>query len=174
MVARAPLVCVHPFYQPVQGPSHRLVPALPLGEPLAHLSESLVPLPIRRRPSCHRCRTGPGDLPLERTFPFRASASGVAHAALCSWEVWTDDEADAAVRMTTHPEDTVSNFPRDMQWGQGLQLLEELEASTGLPVPFAVRAGEELELVVRFSHDMCVLQSELRRRGAPADPAPDA
>ena len=40
--------------------------------------------------------------------------------------------------------------------------------STGLPVPFAVHEGEELELVVRFSHDMCVLQCELRRTAAGA------
>ena len=27
--------------------------------------------------------------------------------------------------MTTHPEDTRTNFPRDMQWGQAIQLIED-------------------------------------------------
>lgn len=27
--------------------------------------------------------------------------------------------------MTTHPEDTRNNFPRDMQWGQAIQLIED-------------------------------------------------
>ena len=37
------------------------------------------------------------------------------------------------------------------------------------PVPFAVEAGEELELVIRFSEDSVVVQCELRRAG----PEPD-
>lgn len=62
-------------------------------------------------------RTGPNDMPLERTFSIRANASGVVHAVLCSWEVSAEEDPDLC--MTTHPEDTVANFPRDMQVRRG-------------------------------------------------------
>ena len=55
-----------------------------------------------------------------------------------------------------------------MQWGQGLQLLEDAEATStdGSPVPFRVTAGEWLDLVVRFSADSVVVQVMLQRAGA--------
>ena len=50
--------------------------------------------------------------------------------------------------MTTHPEDTRTNFPRDMQWGQGLQLIEDTSVDGAKPVPFVVQEGELLTLRV--------------------------
>jgi protein arginine N-methyltransferase 7 len=53
---------------------------------------------------------------------------------MMSWEVHGDEEK--AIAMSTDPEDTRDNFARDMQWGQGLQLLEDVAAGvkTGGPV----------------------------------------
>lgn len=40
--------------------------------------------------------------------------------------------------MTTHPEDTITNFPRDMQWGQAIQLIEDhMQASVDLNLDLA-------------------------------------
>eukprot|EP00746_Dinoflagellata_sp_MGD_P131351 gnl/MRDRNA2_/MRDRNA2_65142_c0_seq3.p1 gnl/MRDRNA2_/MRDRNA2_65142_c0~~gnl/MRDRNA2_/MRDRNA2_65142_c0_seq3.p1 ORF type:complete len:115 (+),score=30.40 gnl/MRDRNA2_/MRDRNA2_65142_c0_seq3:133-477(+) len=67
--------------------------------------------------------------------------------------------------MATHPDATLNNFPRDMQWGQGLQLIEDLAADPTAPgpVPFVVEEGELLELITRFSVDGRSLQFELTR-----------
>ena len=74
--------------------------------------------------------------------------------------------------MSTHPSDTLGNFPRDMQWGQGLQLIEDMEgASEGAaPKPFVVSEGEWLVLVTRFSSDGVTVQFQLERE-APSPPA---
>ena len=53
-----------------------------------------------------------------------------------------------------------------VQWGQGLQLIEDNEKADGAgggPVPFRVEAGEVLDLVVRFSADSVCLQFNLER-----------
>ena len=65
--------------------------------------------------------------------------------------------------MATHPDATRDNFPRDMQWGQGLQLIEDLAAKGDGPVPFVVAEGEELELTTRFSVDGVTMQFQLER-----------
>ena len=46
---------------------------------------------------------------------------------MASWEVYA---ADKALVMSTHPDATLDNFPRDMQWGQGLQLIEDMESQS--------------------------------------------
>ena len=70
---------------------------------------------------------------------------------------------------------TRDNFARDMQWGQGIQLLEDLDAealdavrnpggiSTRPPTPLVVKAGEQLRAAVRLSSDSVVLQFGVRR-----------
>ena len=70
--------------------------------------------------------------------------------------------------MSTHPSETLDNFPRDMQWGQGLQLIEDCDgASEGAaPKPFLVTAGEELVLVTRSSADGVTVQFPLEREGS--------
>jgi protein arginine N-methyltransferase 7 len=92
---------------------------------------------------------------------FVATASGVVHAVLATWEVHADESAGLA--MSTHPDDTLNNFPRDMQWGQGVQLIEDLASDGAAPVPFVVQAGEELTLVTRYSRDGVTLQFALER-----------
>ncbi len=93
-----------------------------------------------------------------------ATRTGTVHAVLASWEVY-DGEADELV-MSTHPDDTRDNFPRDMQWGQALQLIEDL-ACAGTrgqaPTPFRVTEGEALVLVTRYSVDGITMQFQLER-----------
>lgn len=42
--------------------------------------------------------------------------------------------------MTTHVEDTLDNFPRDMQWGQGVQLLEDYTKIESATPTFVIKA----------------------------------
>ena len=120
----------------------------------------------------------------ERRQRFRATAAGTVHAILASWEVHDGPGAGGGgggaaaaassppLTMSTHPSDTLGNFPRDMQWGQGLQLIEDMEgASEGAaPKPFVVSEGEWLVLVTRFSSDGVTVQFQLERE-APSPPA---
>merc|ERR1719352_1638781 len=95
-------------------------------------------------------------IPATKTFRLQALSDGIVHAVVASWEVWA---ADKAHRITTHPEDTKNEpwgFARDMQWGQGLQLVEDFDSAQSAdrcaaPKPFMVKKGEALLLTVRFS-----------------------
>jgi protein arginine N-methyltransferase 7 len=73
--------------------------------------------------------------------------------------------------MSTHPDATRDNFPRDMQWGQGLQLIEDLAGASAeaAPKPFNVTEGEWLVLVTRFSADGVTLQFQLERDAPSVD-----
>merc|ERR1712072_249879 len=98
------------------------------------------------------------DIPLVKTFRLEALHDGIIHAVVASWEVFGDSEKTH--RMTTHPEETKDapwGFARDMQWGQGLQLVEDFGPAqksnrNSPPEPFEVKAGEPLLLTVRFSN----------------------
>jgi len=99
----------------------------------------------------------PGVLGSTVTFNTQAKAGGVAHAVMCHWEVFGDTEETLC--MSTDPKHT--NFPRDMQWGQALQLLEDCgapQAANAPPAPLVVEAGDDLEMVVNFSEDNVVMQ----------------
>mmetsp|Transcript_43276 Transcript_43276/g.136722 ORF Transcript_43276/g.136722 Transcript_43276/m.136722 type:complete len:420 (-) Transcript_43276:205-1464(-) len=97
------------------------------------------------------------QIPATKTFRLEALRDGIVHAVVASWEVWSDSQKTH--RITTHPEDTRDEpwgFARDMQWGQGLQLVEDFDAASHsdrnrAPAPFVVKAGEVLMLTVRFS-----------------------
>lgn len=104
---------------------------------------------------------GPGSLPLEARFPIEAHESGVIHAAMCYWEVYSDRERSTV--MSTDPDATRDNFPRDMQWGQALQLIEDATADGTTPAPLRVEKGDKLELVARLSHDSAVMQFQVNR-----------
>jgi len=97
----------------------------------------------------------------ESRTTLRATRAGTVHAVMASWEVYAG-EADALC-MATHPDATLGNFPRDMQWGQGLQLIEDTSVDGAKPVPFVVQEGELLTLVTRYSVDGVTLQFELLR-----------
>lgn len=106
------------------------------------------------------CATAARDRP-----SLQASFTGTVHAILASWEVY-DDGSHGHV-MSTHPDETLKNFPRDMQWGQGLQLIEDMEVEGPAPIPFKVTAGEWLLLVTRFSVDGVTMQFQLERDTRP-------
>mmetsp|Transcript_7462 Transcript_7462/g.13359 ORF Transcript_7462/g.13359 Transcript_7462/m.13359 type:complete len:452 (+) Transcript_7462:37-1392(+) len=107
-----------------------------------------------------------------KEFRLTARSSGVIHAVVASWEVSSEDGAGNHLNMSTHHEDTKDppwGFARDIQWGQGLQLVEDADLSTcqdrySQPEPFTVEEGEELILTVRFqqpTRQTC--QFQLRR-----------
>eukprot|EP01006_Ploeotia_vitrea_P009944 TRINITY_DN25150_c0_g1_i1.p1 TRINITY_DN25150_c0_g1~~TRINITY_DN25150_c0_g1_i1.p1 ORF type:complete len:422 (-),score=73.72 TRINITY_DN25150_c0_g1_i1:464-1729(-) len=109
------------------------------------------------------------EMEIEKHFKIKAAKSGIVHAILLHWACYSDKEHTHV--MSTHPEATRDNFPRDMQWGQALQLIEDTrqpliqQTAAGeqveLPAPFVVTEGEELDITVRFSEDGVVVQFEL-------------
>ena len=107
----------------------------------------------------------PEDDDLERRYRVTALADGTVHAALFSWEVHSDVEKKYS--MTTHPEDTLDNFARDMQWGQAMQLIEDHTSPDvevcGCPVPLVVTAGELLDIVVKYSSNGVLIQTLVER-----------
>jgi len=118
--------------------------------------------------------------------------SGTIHAILASWEVYDGQQQPCGpsgsgtnnpngspsedLVMSTHPDATLHNFPRDMQWGQGLQLIEDLSKATAdaAPTPFVVTEGEWLVLVTRFSADGVTVQFQLEREGEKSTGPPAA
>eukprot|EP00747_Dinoflagellata_sp_TGD_P185745 gnl/TRDRNA2_/TRDRNA2_42442_c0_seq1.p1 gnl/TRDRNA2_/TRDRNA2_42442_c0~~gnl/TRDRNA2_/TRDRNA2_42442_c0_seq1.p1 ORF type:complete len:456 (+),score=95.19 gnl/TRDRNA2_/TRDRNA2_42442_c0_seq1:68-1435(+) len=116
-----------------------------------------------------------GLIPPSKTFRLEALHDGVIHAVVASWEVWSDKQKTH--RITTHPEDTKDEpwgFARDMQWGQGLQLVEDYDAAqksdrNDAPRPFTVKAGEPLLLTVRFSQPCRQTFQFTLRRELPCD-----
>jgi len=98
------------------------------------------------------------DIPLVKTFRLEALHDGIVHAVVASWEVFGDTERTH--RMSTHPEETKDapwGFARDMQWGQGLQLVEDFglaqkSSRNSPPQPFEVKKGDALLLTARFSN----------------------
>jgi protein arginine N-methyltransferase 7 len=104
---------------------------------------------------------GPESLPAERRLVVKAQASGTIHAVMCYWEVYSDRERTHV--MSTNPDDTRENFPRDMQWGQALQLVEDASQDEDRPIPLVVEEGDDLEILVRFSGDSAVMQFQVSK-----------
>ena len=134
--------------------------------------------------SCDFARDAPGDWKAEMEHLVTCSEAGTAHCVVLFWEATQGGpgtpswEGDDELMMSTDPRATRSHFARDMQWGQGIQLLEDLDAealdavrnpggiSTRPPTPLVVKAGEQLRAAVRLSSDSVVLQFGVRRAGA--------
>eukprot|EP00039_Didymoeca_costata_P027203 m.17746 g.17746 ORF g.17746 m.17746 type:complete len:367 (+) comp6098_c0_seq1:360-1460(+) len=100
-----------------------------------------------------------GCLPSEKRMRIKAQQSGTIHAIVAYWEV--DSDLEATHVMSTDPEKTKNNFPRDMQWGQAIQLVEDCSVEKSQPVPLVVSEGDELELLIRFSKDSAVMQFQI-------------
>jgi len=101
----------------------------------------------------------PGSLPLEKRIHVTCEKSGTIHCVMLFWEAYADRERTQV--MSTDPEATRDNFPRDMQWGQALQLVEDASKNEIRPVPLVVKEGDELEIIVRFSADSAVMQFQV-------------
>ena len=131
--------------------------------------------------SCDFARDAPGDWKAEMEHLVTCSEAGTAHCVVLFWEASQGGPGSApwegsdTLMMSTDPRATRDNFARDMQWGQGIQLLEDLDAealdavrnpggiSTRPPTPLVVKAGEQLRAAVRLSSDSVVLQFGVRR-----------
>uniref|UniRef100_A0A7S1MD08 Methyltransferase domain-containing protein n=1 Tax=Alexandrium catenella TaxID=2925 RepID=A0A7S1MD08_ALECA len=117
--------------------------------------------------------TEPHDIPRSMTFQVEAKHSGVVHAVVTTWEA--EAPGGGGPVLSTDYESTRGQpwgFFRDMQWGQGIQLVEDFDAAPRLasrgaappPVPFQVVEGERLALTVRLSHpDRMSIQFRLQR-----------
>eukprot|EP00668_Euglena_longa_P033221 GGOE01042760.1.p1 GENE.GGOE01042760.1~~GGOE01042760.1.p1 ORF type:complete len:412 (-),score=140.45 GGOE01042760.1:75-1310(-) len=101
----------------------------------------------------------PAHLPQEQRFEVVAEHTGTVHAVMLTWEAYAHD---GCAMISTDPSRTT--FQRDMQWGQALQLVEDLDAGDGtVPLPFTVTKGERVLVIVRYAEDRIVLQFQLRR-----------
>eukprot|EP00667_Euglena_gracilis_P010635 EG_transcript_10845 len=101
----------------------------------------------------------PAALAAEQRFVAVAERSGTIHAVMLTWEACAHDRC---AMISTDPARTT--FQRDMQWGQALQLIEDLEAGDGtVPVPFTVTEGERILVIVRYAEDRIVMQFQLKR-----------
>ena len=80
-------------------------------------------------------------------YRVRAERAGRLHAAVFSWEAYLD--VARGVTLSTHPEHTRNNTPRDVAWGHAVQLLEDAERNTAY---IAVKAGELLRVNVYFGN----------------------
>ena len=87
--------------------------------------------------------------------------SGVVHAVMAFWEA----ESEGAEVMSTHPDKTRDNLPRDMHWGQGIQLIEDMAVEGSVPAPFEVTEGVPVILSVRYSGNLVTMQFQLEREG---------
>jgi len=75
-------------------------------------------------------------------------ATGEGIALMYWWEVYLDEER--TIRISTHPNDTKGNIPRDLNWGQGLQLVESPDGwNKKYPSPFMVKkVGQRITLAI--------------------------
>jgi len=122
----------------------------------------------------------------QKYINFNATADGIAHCVLVFWQVSIGLGPNAAdwerpqhpLTMSTDPRSTINNFARDMQWGQAIQLLEDIHAAriaeqnnpqaalTRQPSLLTIQKGDSLHLGIRFSADSVVLQFELLHSSA--------
>jgi len=68
----------------------------------------------------------------ELTLTETCMDSGEAVGLIYWWELFLDKER--TIKVSTHPLETIGNIPRDLNWGQGLQLIEDPKTwNKGLP-----------------------------------------
>lgn len=117
--------------------------------PFKRLSE---PIPVL---TIDFATTKMGFAPVTKKFEITATESGTAHAMLLFWK-----STDEGLEMSTDPEDTKDNFPRDMQWGQALQLLDNNtdDYSAALPAPVVFTKGNKYSVKCNTSEDHVILQ----------------
>ena len=87
-----------------------------------------------------------------RGYRVVVARAGRLHAAVFSWEAYMGE--GRTVTLSTHPEETTGNLPRDVAWGHAVQILEDTSAAT----PYIdVSAGDELRVDVHFGEMSAVL-----------------
>jgi len=113
-------------------------------------------------------------IPRKHTVTLTALEDGRVDAVVTSWEMWADTARSR--RLTVHAEDTKSpswGFARDVVYGQGIQLVEELDAMNTnerdtAPKPFVVKKGEELLLTMHTSLHRDLIHFTLQRASSAA------
>ncbi|EPY37327.1 protein arginine N-methyltransferase 7 [Angomonas deanei] len=104
------------------------------------------------------CKNSSKDYRKKLPLHVTATESGTAHAWMYYWVAShpkTTAEGDRFV-MSTDPEDTLKNFPRDMQWGQALQLVDS-NADPKIPSPLAVEKGKSYDFNCSLSYDRVIM-----------------
>lgn len=101
-------------------------------------------------------KTNQGFTQLEREFRVKAIEDGTAHAILYYWTAF--ESADGNEIMSTAPWDTIDNFPRDMQWGQALQLVDAGKEGESEPTALVVKRDEEYSFMCCTSEDHVIVQ----------------
>jgi type III protein arginine methyltransferase len=99
-------------------------------------------------------KTNQGFSKLERELRVKAIDDGTAHAILFYWTAF--ESADGEI-MSTAPWDTLDNFPRDMQWGQALQLIDSGKEQSE-PTALEVKRDEEYSFMCCTSEDHVIVQ----------------
>lgn len=96
---------------------------------------------------------------LKKEFPVEltATADGTAHAWLYYWVA-----TDGAQIMSTNPADTRDNFPRDMQWGQAVQLIDE-GSNAQMPTVLVMEKGKPYTFRCSMSSDRVILHLQYIR-----------
>lgn len=89
----------------------------------------------------------------QKYFSVLPTVSGRAHAWLYFWKA---THPGCPKIISTSPIDTLHNFPRDLQWGQALQLVEKNITDT-MPTPLFLTEGEERQFVCYTSSDRVLL-----------------
>lgn len=101
------------------------------------------------------------SFPQEQSISICPTDSGVAHAWLYYWKA---SHPGCSKTISTAPQDTLNNFPRDMQWGQALQLIDGSTSldGGGMPVQLAVKKDEICKFSCHFSKDRVIMTIKYR------------
>lgn len=102
------------------------------------------------------------DLKRQLHLSIPATETATAHAWLFFFVVKdslkpTEGGGEEVLYMSTNPKDTVDNFPRDMQWGQALQLIDT-NRDPAMPCALHMEKGETYNFRCHFSEDCVVVQ----------------
>ena len=100
----------------------------------------------------------PDDVTIKSMHKIPILKTGTIHAVLASWESYSE----GAPVMSTHPSKTIDNFPRDMHWGQGIQLIEDRSVSEAVPAPLNVKEGDVVLLTAIFSKNLVTMQFDIK------------
>lgn len=126
--------------------------------PFKRLSE---PIPVL---TIDFAKTNMGFAPTSTKIEIKATESGTAHAMLLYWK-----SVDEGFEMSTDPDDTRDNFPRDMQWGQALQLLDSNDPKEDvmLPSPVVLTKDKTYSVKCNTSEDHVIIQFGMKGDAAP-------
>merc|ERR1711964_694560 len=96
---------------------------------------------------CDYYKDGPEVAKVRKTFVVEALAAGQVQAILFHWKVWMNKKR--TISISTNPREHDGNLPRYMNWGQGIQLVEDPAGfRKPLPVLLEVKKGQRIEVLI--------------------------